>query len=135
VAITPDILFAGAGTPGWEEAVRALRTAAASGKPVLVEIAHEASPDLRRGAELAGRLAELVEVAIPKIAALFATGGETACALLSRLGVTGIRLLDEAEPGVPLGVTLGARRVPVITKAGAFGDALTLRRCLAKLGL
>ena len=135
VAIAPDTLFAGAGTAGWDKAVRTLATAAASGKPVLVEIAHEASPDLRRGAELAGRLAELIEAAIPKIAALFPTGGETACALLSRLGVTGIRLLDEAEPGVPLGVTLGALRVPVITKAGAFGDAHTMRRCLAKLGL
>jgi uncharacterized protein YgbK (DUF1537 family) len=135
VAITPEVLFGGAGTAGWAEAMRSLAAAALSAKPVLVEIASAARPDLRRGAELAGRLAELIEVATPKIAALFATGGETACALLSRLGVTGIRLLDEAEPGVPLGVTLGARRVPVITKAGAFGDAHTIRRCLAKLGV
>jgi uncharacterized protein YgbK (DUF1537 family) len=135
VAITPDVLFAGAGSVGWDEVERALKIASASGKPVLVEIAHEASPDLRRGGELAGHLAELIQAATPKIAALFATGGETACALLSRLGVTGIRLLDEAEPGVPLGVTLGALCVPVITKAGAFGDAYTIRRCLAKLGL
>jgi uncharacterized protein YgbK (DUF1537 family) len=135
VAITPAVLFAGAGTPGWVGAARSLAAAASSGKPVLLEIALAASPDLGRGAELAGRLAELVEAATPKIAALFATGGETACALLTRLGVTGIRLLDEAEPGVPLGITLGARRVPVITKAGGFGDADTLRRCLAKFGL
>jgi 4-hydroxythreonine-4-phosphate dehydrogenase len=41
--------------------------------------------------------------------------------------------MDEIEPGVPLGLTMGARRIPVVTKAGGFGDALTLERCLARL--
>jgi uncharacterized protein YgbK (DUF1537 family) len=101
----------------------------------LLEIALAGSPDLGRGTELAGRLAELMQAAVPRIGALFATGGETACALLSRLGVTGIRLVDEVEPGVPLGITLGARTLPIITKAGGFGDPDTMRRCLAKFGV
>ena len=39
-------------------------------------------------------------------------------------------MLEEVEPGVPLGL---ARAMPVITKAGAFGDAGTLPRCLTYL--
>jgi uncharacterized protein YgbK (DUF1537 family) len=38
------------------------------------------------------------------------------------------------EPGVPLGITLGKVSIPLVTKAGAFGDAGTLRRCLERLG-
>lgn len=41
-------------------------------------------------------------------AALVATGGDTVYVLLSKIGVRSIRLLDEVEPGVPLGVTIGA---------------------------
>jgi uncharacterized protein YgbK (DUF1537 family) len=42
-------------------------------------------------------------------------------------------LLDEVEPGVPLGMTVGAVSIPVVTKAGAFGDAQSLRRSLERL--
>ena len=79
------------------------------------------------------RLADVLRPAAPHVGALFATGGETALALLNALGVNGIRLLDEIEPGVPLGLTRGALSVPVVTKAGAFGDAGTLERCLSHL--
>ena len=50
-----------------------------------------------------------------------------------RLGVHGIRLIDEVEPGVPLGVSVGAFARPVITKAGVFGGAETFLRCLDRL--
>ena len=46
----------------------------------------------------------------------------------TRLGVNGIRLLDEIEPGIPLGITLGGVSVPVVTKAGGFGDEGCLKR-------
>ena len=52
-----------------------------------------------------------------------------ACALLGRLGVQGIRLFEEVEPGVPLGVTIGDVIFPVVTKAGAFGGEGTFVRC------
>ena len=64
-----------------------------------------------------------------------ATGGETAAALLSRLGVNGIRLVDEIEPGIPLGLTLGEVSVPVVTKAGAFGDEECLNASSRRLPL
>ena len=62
-----------------------------------------------------------------------ATGGETAAALLSRLGVDGIRLLDEIEPGIPLGLTLGGVSFPAVTKAGGFGNEECLKRIIARL--
>ena len=98
-----------------------------------MEIVAGPDADLAHGAVLARQLALLLRPAAAGIGALFATGGETALALLDALGVNSIRMLDEIEPGVPLGVTRGAINVPVITKAGAFGDAGTLLRCLSHL--
>jgi uncharacterized protein YgbK (DUF1537 family) len=39
----------------------------------------------------------------------------------------------EIEPGAPIGVSTGEIAIPVITKAGAFGDRMTLKRCRAAL--
>ncbi|MCR6631060.1 MAG: hypothetical protein NVV74_13995 [Magnetospirillum sp.] len=133
VEVVPDTLLAGADTPEWQAAQAELEAGLADGGNVLLEIALTDNPDLSRGPELAGRLAVLVEPVAPRIGALVATGGDTACALLSHLGVQGIRLVEEVEPGVPLGITQGRHALPVVTKAGAFGDAQTLRRCLDRL--
>jgi len=133
VAAAPEILLAGARAPGYRAMAQVLSDTLAAGEDVLLETVPSASPDLARGAELAASLAALVAPVAPAIGALVATGGQTARALLSRLGVHGIRLLDEVEPGVPLGITLGALSIPVVTKAGEFGDADTLCRCLARL--
>jgi uncharacterized protein YgbK (DUF1537 family) len=128
-----DLLLAGAQAPGWRDAARALGDALAAGKDVLLETAWSEHPDLSQRPLLAAALGELVAGAKAEIGGVVVTGGQTARALLSGLGVEGIRLIDEVEPGVPLGVTLAAWRVPVITKAGSFGDTDTLRRCLAHL--
>jgi 4-hydroxythreonine-4-phosphate dehydrogenase len=133
LSIPPATLFAGPEAPDWRVAAAALAEALASGGDVLLELALAPDPDLEQGPFLAERLAELVKTVVPRIGALVATGGDTACALLWNLGVRGIRLVDEIEPGVPLGVTLGPWSIPVVTKAGAFGDAGTLRRCLERL--
>jgi 4-hydroxythreonine-4-phosphate dehydrogenase len=34
---------------------------------------------------------------------------------------------DEVEPGVPMGVLVGPKPYPVVTKAGGFGGPETLR--------
>lgn len=65
--------------------------------------------------------------------ALMATGGDTAAALLARCGVRGIQLADELEPGTSLGLTLGERALPLITKSGGFGDEGSLRRIVERL--
>ncbi len=63
------------------------------------------------------------------IAGLVATGGDTARAVLTQLGVAGVDLLAELAPGIPIGLAHGGpcAGMPVITKAGGFGgpDALT----------
>ncbi len=90
-------------------------------------------PDMSLGPRLARGLAEVLAPVAASIGAFAATGGETAAALLSRFGVNGIRLADEIEPGVSLGLTLGALSVPVATKAGAFGDEFSLIRISERL--
>jgi D-threonate/D-erythronate kinase len=107
-----------------------------TGGDALVEIALDTaggSLDMSIGPRLVRALAEALEPAAPAIGALAATGGETAAALLARFGVGGIRLVDEIEPGVSLGLTLGRLSIPVATKAGAFGDADSLIRITERL--
>ncbi|KAA2213375.1 four-carbon acid sugar kinase family protein [Teichococcus oryzae] len=132
-AIPAELLRAGEGDPRWRPLGREIAAAIAAGRDTLVEIAADPAAELRQGAALAEALALLLAPAASRMGGLFATGGETACALLSRLGVHGIHLLEEVEPGVPLGLTLGALQVPVMTKAGAFGRNTTILRSLARL--
>jgi uncharacterized protein YgbK (DUF1537 family) len=104
-----------------------------TGGDALVEITMDEKPDMSLGAQLSQGLADVLAPVASSIGAFAATGGETAAALLSRFGVNGIRLADEIEPGVSLGLTLGALSVPIATKAGAFGDELSLIRIAERL--
>ena len=99
----------------------------------LIEIMMDDELDLSIGPRLSQGLAEALHPVAPAIGAFAATGGETAAILLSRFGVNGIRLADEIEPGVSLGLTLGKLSVPVATKAGAFGDRYSLIRISERL--
>ena len=58
------------------------------------------------------------------LAGLFLTGGETAVSSCRALQATGIEILQEVVPGIPLGRIIGGPLygLRVITKAGAFGD-------------
>jgi uncharacterized protein YgbK (DUF1537 family) len=132
-SVSAATLLAGPADAAWRNAATGIIAALDAGENALVEIAADPAADFSRGAALAEQLAALLTPAAPRTRGLFVTGGETACALLTHLGVHGIRLLDELEPGVPLGVTLGAHAIPVMTKAGAFGDAGTIGRSLARL--
>lgn len=105
-----------------------------AGADVLVEIVMaEAAPDMSLGPRLAAGLADALQGAARKMSGFAATGGETAAAVLTRFGVNGIQLADEIEPGVSLGLTLGALAIPVATKAGAFGDEQSLIRIADRL--
>lgn len=62
------------------------------------------------------------------------TGGETAKALAQALGATQLRVLQDIEPGVPLCLMQVAHQwLPLISKAGGFGDSHTLVRCAQAL--
>jgi uncharacterized protein YgbK (DUF1537 family) len=113
-----------AGPDAWQDTRRSMRASLARGQDVMVTISGpgEMDPSLPR------HLAPLLRGAT--LGGLIATGGTTALALIEALGATSLAMVAEVEPGVPFGL---AGALPVITKAGAFGDAGTLGRCLAYL--
>lgn len=63
------------------------------------------------------------------------TGGDTAVAVCKALGVTGIRVLEEIAPAIPLGemTTNEGKKILVVTKAGAFGAPDALVKAVKKL--
>ncbi|MBD2749037.1 four-carbon acid sugar kinase family protein [Microvirga sp. BT688] len=111
---------------------RTLDAALTSGSDVAVTIRGEVI-NLQEGPQLAAALAELIAPRLSQVGGLIVTGGETARAILDRAGISGLRIQGEIEPGASLGVSTGAIAIPVITKAGAFGDPATLKRCRAAL--
>jgi 4-hydroxythreonine-4-phosphate dehydrogenase len=131
--VSTQTLRAGPDASDWLRARAGLRVALARGQDTLVMLGDEDPTDLAEGALLCRALAALIVPEAYPAAALVATGGETARALLDRMGATGLRLMGELEPGVPLSILEGARPIPIITKAGAFGTDATLLRCHAAL--
>jgi uncharacterized protein YgbK (DUF1537 family) len=76
--------------------------------------------------EVALNLAEhLRPVVADRCDTLFLTGGATAEAVLSAMGIDRMRLLGECLPGLPVGVAEG---LTIVAKSGGFGDAETLVR-------
>ncbi|KMO39824.1 hypothetical protein VQ03_15190 [Methylobacterium tarhaniae] len=132
VPVAPDLLLA-ADEAAWTRCRDAVAAGLTAGDDVLVEVAMGEAPDLAQGSRLADALGALLAPVAPRLGGLVATGGETAAALLAHLGVDGLRLVDEIEPGVSLGLTRGALQVPIVTKAGAFGNADTLWRAVHHL--
>lgn len=109
-----------------------LDAALASGSDVAVTIRDE-ERNVQEGPQLAMALAALIAPHLSRVGGLVVTGGETARAILDRAGITGLRMQGEIEPGAPIGVSTGDVAISVITKAGAFGDRTTLKRCRAIL--
>jgi 4-hydroxythreonine-4-phosphate dehydrogenase len=106
--------------------------------PIVTVVGSASAVSRRQARELAARggtvvrLQSLRRAALPDLDAHYVlTGGQTARAVLTKHRVRAIRLLGEVEPGVPLGVTPAGRLV--CTKAGGFGDANTLERCVRHL--
>ena len=66
------------------------------------------------------RLAREVLDAQP-VAGLIVAGGETSSAVCRRLGLGALRVGRNIEPGVPLCLSLGEIRIPVVLKSGNFG--------------
>lgn len=87
-----------------------------------------------RQAQLVARLGEFVREVVRQqpLRGLVLTGGDTAVAVIQALGARGLVLRDEIEPGVPWGqLTDGcASGMPVVTKAGGFGQGKTLQNAI-----
>ena len=67
--------------------------------------------------------------------ALVLTGGDTAVAVCQALEASGICIANEVAPGVPWGYLAGGQHdgLPVVTKAGAFGEDDVFVKALAIL--
>ncbi len=133
ISVPPAVLRAGNRHPGWAAQEASTRAAIGSGRDVVALLGSEAATLLSEGPALCHALATMVAPHATRIGALVCTGGETARAVLQAFGAGGLRLVGEVEPGAPLSLTEGMRPLPVVTKAGAFGQPDTLIRCRAIL--
>ncbi len=119
-----------------DERARALAAALLAGDDAILTTCNQ--PRLAGGGRLvADLLAEVVRRLMVQVrpGALVITGGEVASAVCRSLGAAGIAIGGELEPGIPFGRVLGgtADGLPLVTKAGGFGDEETLCRILATL--
>jgi D-threonate/D-erythronate kinase len=133
VSVSPALLMVDPLSSAAVELANGVGRTLARGVDVVVDISQSASAQDAGNPQLAAALARLLAAPARHASALVATGGETAAALLTRLGVEGLRLVDEIEPGIPLGLTLGEISVPAVTKAGGFGNEECLKRILSRL--
>lgn len=86
------------------------------------------------GARFATGVAKVLHAHAPRT--LLCSGGETANALLSRLGVGSMELLGEVAPGLPCcKIALPWGDVHLITKSGGFGRPDLLSKLASKVGL
>ena len=86
------------------------------------------------GAKLARFVGALTYGVVSRVrtVSLMIIGGETAYGVLSSLGAVRILVAGELESGVPSGTISGgaANGMPLVTKAGGFGDSDTLTRLI-----
>ncbi len=130
ITIPPSDLLAGQQSPKRREHERQLKAAFDAKRDVVVLLGTEDKLKIDAGRLLSSALAQMVLPHADKVGALVMTGGETARLVLQTWGVTGLRLVKELEPGLPFSLTENwGRRLPVITKAGDFGNPKTLLHC------
>ena len=102
-----------------------------AGRPVLIYASADPD-DVRKAQDILGqeRAGTLVENAMAEIARglvdtgvrrLIVAGGETSGAVVSGLGITGLRIGPEIDPGVPWTASLGEMPLLLALKSGNFG--------------
>lgn len=107
-----------------------LELAMNSGSDVVVVAGSTPQIDIAERPLLVAGLAAMVTPYAHVVGALVATGGETARAVFEAWGINRLRLVGEVESGLPFSVASGwNRELPVITKAGGFGNRESLLRC------
>jgi len=109
--------------------------ALAAGRHVVVSLGQGERLNAAEGARFVSHLAAHLATPARQAAALLATGGETARALLSAMGVRSLEVVEELESGVALLIASEGecRGLPVVTKAGGFGEPDTLYRAWRRL--
>lgn len=130
ITIPSRDLLAGPNDLEWTKHEADIGEAFAADRDVVVTLGAEEKVDISKSKQLAAALARMTMPYTSKVGALVATGGETARAVLECWGIVSLRLVKEVETGVPFSVSENwHRNIPVITKAGDFGNPRTLLRC------
>jgi 4-hydroxythreonine-4-phosphate dehydrogenase len=134
ITIAPAALLDGPSSPTWQHAQANVTAALAAQEDTAILIGDETIVPKDVASRLALAMGQFLAPHHAGVGALVATGGETARAVMQAWGISALRLLAEVEPGLPLSVTEGWHRpLPVITKAGAFGQPSALVHCLRTL--
>ncbi|RQR24561.1 four-carbon acid sugar kinase family protein [Burkholderia sp. Bp9143] len=104
------------------------------GQHVVVSLSQTQRGDVEDGLLFCNRLAALLAPAVRYAGGIIATGGETARALLTAAGASALRVVDEIEDGMPLlECRLPGKTLPVVTKAGGFGQPGSLHHAWRRL--
>jgi D-threonate/D-erythronate kinase len=107
-----------------------LRRALADGQDLAITVELDGSARDWQDAEMMKVLGRALSGFLDQFAALILTGGETARALLSQSEIGCLRVIDEIEPGISLSMAAGKPPLPVVMKAGAFGEPTSLLNAL-----
>lgn len=124
LTVMPQVLRDGTQHADWHLWQQRIGQYLEHGEDLLLRIGQDAAFDPAEGAVLSTALAELVRPHFHRVGGLIATGGETARAMLSAVGIGSLKLECEIEAGVAFGTPVASREghyPGVITKAGAFG--------------
>jgi uncharacterized protein YgbK (DUF1537 family) len=131
-AFAVDPLQLAAGTDVVAQALAWARPLLAAGPPLVYATAAPESVKAAQGALGAERAGALVEEALAAIARglvelgvrqMLVAGGETSGAVVRALGVEGLRIGPQIDPGVPWTTTLGGQQpLALALKSGNFGS-------------
>jgi uncharacterized protein YgbK (DUF1537 family) len=86
-------------------------------------------------ADMLGRLTVGFVRSGAPVKGLVLSGGDTAMTICKQLQVEAIEILDEIEPGIPLGRVIGFNDMLIVTKAGGFGSEQAVVKSVEGIGL
>ncbi len=121
LVVPPEVLRQGTTHSDWSMWQSRIGEQLDGWSDLLLRIGRDEAFDPQEGAQLSTML---VEPHFAKVGGLIATGGETARAILTTVGIDSLQLLTEIEAGVAFArptVSRQGHRPGIVTKAGAFG--------------
>lgn len=142
-AFAVDPLRLAAGEDVAAEALAWATPLLAEGPPLIYATAHADSVKAVQahiGAERAGMLVEQALATIAQglvergVRQLLVAGGETSGAVVTALGVTGLRIGPQIDPGVPWTVSIGDAPLALALKSGNFGTVDFFTKAWGLLG-
>jgi len=130
VSVSPRLLLNRETTAGWVDIAGSIAASLQAGADTLVMLDAAEHVDVAERPLVTDALGAMLASCANLVGALVATGGETSRAILNSWNVSLMQVVGEVDRGVPCSVVeLNGRTIPVLTKAGGFGDSDALLRC------